>query len=272
MLIQGNTRGERFVRESIAIYSTLGDRMRVIDGIELAGISLMILGKFDEARTLLEEIGTIDNRFLLRNHAFLPLLASVYTHLGQYERGKEFALSGIAEAQQSGTPFVRGFALITRGWSALAENEDQLAHDLFKESSELCEKYDTRDLFTWALAFQGFSAYRLENTENARKILKQAADIAVEVNTFVGKVFAALLSLPLVAQGIQEAQAEIVLAAYAGLKQKPIIANSVFLDHILGQWMETFMAEIPAQIREESSTRGSALSVDEMLASVLSLL
>ena len=44
MLVQGDTQGEQFVRESIAIYNTLGDRMRVVDGIELAAISLMILG------------------------------------------------------------------------------------------------------------------------------------------------------------------------------------------------------------------------------------
>ena len=272
MLIQGNTRGERFVRESIAIYSTLGDRMRVIDGIELAGISLMILGKFDEARSLLEEIGTIDNRFLLRNHASLPLLASVYIHLGQYERGKEFALSGIAEAQQSGTPFVRGFALITLGWSALAENENQHAYDYFKESAELCKKYDTRDLSTWALAFQGFSAYLLGNTDNARQIFKQAAAIAAEINTYVGKAFTALLSLPLAMQGLQEAQKETALTAYAGLKREPLIANSVFLERILGQRMEPLFAEIPAQIREESSKHGITMSNDETLASVLSLL
>ncbi|MDK2982376.1 MAG: hypothetical protein PWQ55_2723 [Chloroflexota bacterium] len=272
MLIQGNMRGEQFVRESIAIYSTLGDRMRVIDGIELAGISLMILGKFDEARLLLEEIGTVDNRFLLRNHAFLPLLSSAYTHLGQYERGNEFALSGIEEAQQSGTPFVRGFALITRGWSALAENKNQLAYDFFKESAELCKKYDTRDLSTWALAFQGFSAYLLGDANDARRIFKQAAAIAAEVNSFVGKVFTALLSLPLAFERIQQAHKEPALAAYAGLKQQPLIANSVFLDHILGQRMEILLAEIPEQVREESSRHGSTLSVDEMLASVLNLL
>jgi predicted ATPase/DNA-binding SARP family transcriptional activator len=269
MLIQGDTQGEQFIRESIAIYNTLGDRMRVVDGIELAAISLMILGKFEEARSLLEEIGNIDNRFILRNHAFLPLLASVYTHLGQYDRAKEYALSGMAEARKSGTPFVKGFALITRGWSALAENEDQLAYDLFKESAALCEKYATRDLSTWALAFQGFTAYRLGKIESARLIFKQAAQIAIEINAFVGKVFIALLSLPVAAQGDQ---GEIVQAAYAKFKQFSIVANSVFLDHILGQRMEALIAEQPPESFEESSKRGSTVSIDEILASVLSLL
>ena len=272
MLVQGDTQGEQFVRESIAIYNTLGDRMRVVDGIELAAISLMILGKFQEARSLLEEIGQVDNRFILRNHAFQPLLASVYTHLGQYERASEYIQTGIAEARQSGTPFVQGFALITSGWSALTENNDQRAYDLFKESAALSEKYATRELSTWAMAFQGFAAYRLGNLDHARRIFNQSAKIATEINTFVGKIFTALLSLPMAAQESQGAQGETMLEAYTGLKQNPIVANSVFFDRIIGQQIESLFADISAQTREEISMRGSALTINEILASMMGLL
>jgi hypothetical protein len=85
----------------------------------------------------------------------------------------------------------------------------------------------------------------------------------------VGKVFSALLSLPLTAQ---EAQGETALALYTGLKQIPIVANSVFIDHIIGRQIEALFADVSVQTREEAVIRGNALTIDEILASTISLL
>jgi hypothetical protein len=119
------------------------------------------------------------------------------------------------------------------------------------------------------LAFQGFAAYRLGKMDSARQTFKRAAEIAKEVNTFVGKVFTTLLSLPLTAQ---EAQGETALALYTGLKQIPIVANSVFIDHIIGRQIEALFADVSVQTREEAVIRGNALTIDEILASTISLL
>ena len=54
--------------------------------------------------------------------------------------------------------------------------------------------------------FQGFAAYRLGNLDHARRIFNQSAKIATEINTYVGKIFTALLSLPMAAQEAQGAQ------------------------------------------------------------------
>ena len=54
-LLQGQIEGERLVRESIAIYHKIGDRVRMAHGFYLAGMSLMTLGAFDEAHSLLGE-------------------------------------------------------------------------------------------------------------------------------------------------------------------------------------------------------------------------
>ena len=133
----------------------------------------------------------------------------------------------------------------------------------------MSEKYATRELSTWAMAFQGFAAYRLGNLDHARRIFNQSAKIATEINTYVGKIFTALLSLPMAAQG---AQGETMLEAYTGLKQNPIVANSVFFDRIIGQQIESLFADISAQTREEISMRGSALPINEILASMMGLL
>ena len=65
-LFQGDIEGERLIRESVAIYNELGERIRILAGTELASIGLLILGYFENVRALLEEVSLAVNRCTVR--------------------------------------------------------------------------------------------------------------------------------------------------------------------------------------------------------------
>ncbi|NMB91108.1 MAG: tetratricopeptide repeat protein, partial [Chloroflexi bacterium] len=268
-LFQGDEGGERLIRESIAIYTELGERIRVLEGVILAGISLMVLGRFEETRALMEEIDTTDARIVYRQDSRQSILSCALAHLGRYAEARDRAETGLALARRLGDAYGLGFALVARGWPALVEGEDARAFDLFRESAEVCDRHGIKEVFTWALSSQGFTAYRLGRPEDARRACVRALQVAVESESFVGMVFSAVFSLPLVA-GL--GAAELAVELQAALYQIPMVANSAFFGDLVLQPMEAFAAGQPRATAVQAQGPGQRPGLDEVMASLLDLL
>ena len=266
-IFQGDEQGELLIRESIAIYTELDERIRILEGVELAGISLMALGRFDETRALIEEIEMTGAGFVYRQDSTLSILSSALVHLGRYIEARDCAEKGLALARRLGDAYGLGFALVARGWLALVAGEDAHAFDLFLESAEVCERHGIKEVFTWALSSQGFAAYRLDKLEDARQACVRALQVAVEINSFVGMVFSATFSLPLVA-GL--GKVELTLDLYAALCQFPMVTNSVFFHDLIQQPIEALTAGRPRVIVTQAKEPEPGL--DGVIASLLDLL
>ncbi len=266
-IFQGDEQGERLIRESIAIYTELGERIRILEGVILAGVSLMALGRFDETRALMEEIGMTDVGFVYRQDSIQSIFSSALVHLGRYAEARDPAEKGLALARRLGDAYGLGFALVARGWLALVENEDTHAFDLFQESAEVCDRHGIKEVLIWALSFQGFAAYRLGKPEDARRACVRALQVAIEIKSFVGMAFSATFGLPLVAD-LREA--ELAVELYAALCQIPMVANSVFFRDLILQPIEALAAGCPqataAQEREQRP------GLNGVIASLLDLL
>ena len=268
-IYQGDEEGERLIRESIAIYTELGERIRMLEGVELAGISLMVLGRFDETRALLEEIEMTDARFVYRQDSMQSILSSALAHLGQYAEAVERADKGLMLARRLGDAYGLGFALVARGWLALVEEEDAQAFDLFRESAAICEQHGIKEVLIWALSSQGFAAYRLGRLEEARRAGVRALQIAVEIKSYVGMVFSATFSLPMAA-GLGEV--ELAIELQAALCRIPMVANSVFFRDLVLQPIEALTAGRPRANTAQVQRRGQRPGLDEVIASLLDLL
>jgi tetratricopeptide (TPR) repeat protein len=265
-LFQGDIEGERLIRESVAIYTAMGDRLRVLEGIELASIALMVLGRFEEARALMEEMGMADARSIIRNDAAQSVLASALIHLGKHAEARDRAEVGLALARRLGDAYGLGFALLVRGWLALVDGENARAFDLFRESARVCEQHDLKDVFTWARSSQGFAAHRLGNLDSAQQAIATALQTAVEIESFVGMVFAVTFSLPLV---VDMSGSELAVELHTAICQFPMMANSHFFGDLICDPLEALAAELPPEVAARAKERGQGLGLDDMVGVIL---
>jgi tetratricopeptide (TPR) repeat protein len=265
-LFQGDIEGERLIRESAAIYSDLGEQLRVLEGIELASVALMVLGCFDEAHALMEELGMADARSIIRRDVNQSVLASTLIHLGRYEEARDRAQTGLDLARQLGDSYGLGFALLVRGWLALADGENAAAYGFFQESVEVCEQHDLKDVFTWARSSQGFAAHRLGDLPVAQQAIAAALQIAVEIESFVGMVFTATFSLPLIAD---LGGPELTVELHTAIRQFPMVANSVFFGDLVLKPIEALAAELPPEVAARAKERGQGLGLDEVVGVIL---
>jgi DNA-binding SARP family transcriptional activator/predicted ATPase len=265
-LFQGQIEGERLIRECRTIYAALGDHISLVESSDQASMALMMLGRYDKARDLMQERVTIDNRMEFRQDALHSLLASALIHLGEYQEARVHAQVGLDLARQVGDAFGLGFALVVRGWLALVDGQYESAYSLFRESAEHCETHSLKELLSWALAFQGLTEQRLGKLKSARTHLVGALRTALEIKSFVGITFALTSSIPLTANlGTRERAIE----RYAVVSQYPMVANSAWFDDLVGQQIEAIAAELSPDIVALAEERGQRQELDTVAAEVL---
>ncbi len=267
-LFKGDYQGEAQIRESVSLYTKMGDYQKVVDGVGLAGVALMILGKFEEGRSLIEETVMTDPRLTFRQEETESVLACAYMHLGDYEKAHQLAKSGLKNARQLGNPFAMSFSLLMSGWLALIEGENNRAFELFEESGTLSDRHGLKDVYTWALASQCFAATLLGDIPGAQKAMKGALDTAVEIESYIGMVFSGIYGLPLVTE---LGGAELGIELYAALATIPIMANSVLFTEQIGKRCQTAAEGLPARTVAAAQARGEKLDLAEIIAKINAL-
>jgi tetratricopeptide (TPR) repeat protein len=231
-IFQGDYQGESLIRKSVAIYTELGERIRVLEGIQLAGIALMVLGRFEETRTLMEELGMADDRIYLRGDSNQSILASALIHLGRYDEARDHTQKGLALARKMGDPYSIGFANLVTGWLAIHDGDYILAEHFLWEGASVCEEHKIMDVYCWALATGGFAAHQLGKAGEARKTFIRANNVSLEIDSLVGKVFSLILCLPIL---IKTGHAELALEINNQLQNYPMIENSVFFRDLIDE-------------------------------------
>ena len=217
-IFQGDYRGESLIRQSVAIYTELGERIRVFEGIQLAGIALMVLGRFEETRSLMEEIRMTDDKIYLRGDSNKSILASALIHLGRYDEARPHTKKGLALAKKMGDPYSIGFANVVTGWLAIHDADFVSAERVLKEGAAISEEHGIMDVYCWALASAGFAAYQQGKTVEARETFIKVINISLELDSLVGKIFSLTLCLPLI---VESNHPELALEINQQLRKKP---------------------------------------------------
>jgi len=229
----------------------------------------MVLGHFEEARVLIAEMGMADARSVYRQDAIQSILGSALIHLGRTSEARDRAEKGLSLARRLGDPYGLGFALVVQGWVALVAGGQARAVELFRESAAICEQHAIKDVYTWARASQGFATHRLGQPTAAQEMLTAALQIAVEIKSFVGMIFAVTFSLPLIADlgGVA-----LAIELNAALSQFPMVANSCFFSALIQQPIETLSTEMTAAIVTAAKARGESRDLEAIVGLVLETL
>jgi DNA-binding SARP family transcriptional activator/predicted ATPase len=265
-LFQGQINGEHLVRESLALYNELDDRVSMSEGFYQAILAMLVLGRYEDARSLLEEKNAIDKGHGLRQDATHVLLADTLIITGNYEEARFHAQKGLELARRMGDTFIIGAALVIRGWLALADGVFETACDLFQECAEHCRTYDQKDLLSWALAFLSFAQWRSGQSELAQTSFSEALGIAVEIESFVGTVFALTCGLPVIAKFHS---IELALACYAAVSGYPTVSNAKFFDDLIGGHVAALKSGLSPEAVAQAATRGRELGLEGVVAEVL---
>ena len=264
-LFQGDVTGEKYIRESLKLYSEFGQQ--VMRTVEIASIALIVLGKFEEARTLIEERAQMDLRIPFRQDSIQSVYAAILIHLGRYDESRDYVQIKTGQVTHIANSYSFGFALVARGWLALIDNDFAYADDLFRQSAEQCDQYDLKDIYTWALSSQGLTKYRSGNLPAAQKIFLKCFQATDENVGFVGKAFTAAFSLPVI---MALDGGELAVELYYALQQIPMFANSVFFGEFIRQDVEKFASDLPKEVIDRLKEGGQALELDDIIQKVFS--
>jgi tetratricopeptide (TPR) repeat protein len=259
-LLQGDKRGEQYVKESLALSADLGNRVSMTAGFYQAIMALMLLGSFAEARSLLEEKNTLEQGRGFRQDTTHTLLADTLISLGNYENARFHAVAGLELARRLGDEFVLGYALIVRGWLALAEEDHETARDYFQESAQHCHDCNLKELLSLALSFLGFTQRELGQHQLGLSYSSAALRIALETRSFFGAVFTLTSSVPLIADCIA---GDLALECHAAVSDFPMIANSRFFDDVIGLRVATIESDLPPDVAAQAKERGRQHQVME---------
>ncbi len=265
-LFQGQYEGERLVRESIAIYREIGDYVSMLNGFYVASLALMTLGAYNEAYALLDENLSLDKDTGSRSDMADVLQSDVKVHLGRYEQGRAQAEGGLNVAREIGDTLNVGFALIALGWEALVREACVEAQTLFRESVDACQSVGQQDMLSWALAFLGYADRGLGQFTQAKRHLFQAIQIAVDIRSFAGLVFALPGIALLLADLDQKARA---VELYALASRYPMVSNSRWFADVVGRPIGAVAAALPPDVVTAAEEQGQARDLDVTIAELL---
>jgi predicted ATPase/DNA-binding SARP family transcriptional activator len=265
LLYQGQLEGERLVREGIAIYQEIGDRMGIAGGLNTAGVGLLSLGEFAEAHTFLEQGVALYNDLGISDPLANMWLGGAKVHLGQYEQGRAWGQTALDTARALDRSFV-GFPLIVLGWAALVEGAYAEAQRLFRESADACQDAEQQELLSWVLAFLGYADRGLGQLAQAEGHLRQALQMAAEIESFVGLAF----TLPGIALLLADlGQEERAVELYALASRYPVVANSRWFEDVVGRPVSAIAATLPLDVVAAAEERGRARDLDTTVAELL---
>jgi predicted ATPase/DNA-binding SARP family transcriptional activator len=270
-LFQGQLDGERLVRESVAIYQEIGDLASMADGFYIASLALMTLGAFDEAHSLLDENVAVYRAIGGRSDIADVLQSGVKVHLGQYEQGRAQAENGLNVAREIGDLLNVGFALIVLGWTALVREAYTKAQTLFQESVDVCRSIGHQEMSSWALTFLGYADRGLGRFVQAGEHFCQALQIAIEIQSFSGLLFALGGVVLLIADAGRSAQSqeERAVELYALASRHAAVANSRWFEDVVGRHVSDVAAALPPDVVAAAEERGRARDLDTTMAELL---
>jgi predicted ATPase/DNA-binding SARP family transcriptional activator len=262
-LLQGHLEAaERHHRESVA-------RCREVDlrgeiearQLDALGGTLSALGRFAEARSLLEEglavciaMGMPTFGALVKNH--LGLLAEM--HLGRYGEARARGQASLRTGRELDHQSLIALSHLLLGCVALVRREDDQALGLLRESVGVHRGTGHLYRLSLALAALGMAdAGRGDRTE-AAQVLREALQIVAQTGSF--------LALGWVIPGV----VALLLELYAmACSRYPFVGASRWFEDVIGRQVAAAATELPLAVVEAARVRGKARDQAETVTELL---
>ncbi len=271
-LLRGHLeQAERYHRESFALCRRMGFRRETLTR-QLAGLSatLSALGRFTEARTLLEEALAVCTETGMPTFGcwLQPrpgLLADL--HLGRYERALASGQAGLDQARELDLQPVIGRSQLLLGCVALARKADAEAQGLLRESVAVFRRGGEQYELSWALAVLGMALGGPGEASEATQCLREALQLVAETQSFLALGWV----VPgVVATLLDRGQMERAVELYAmACSHFPFVAESRWFEDVIGLRVAAAAADLPAAAVKAAQTRGQVRDQAETVTELL---
>jgi DNA-binding SARP family transcriptional activator/predicted ATPase len=248
---------EDLIEQCLAVSLEPGCRAEEAERLSGSGWILTMLGRFAEGASRLKESTTIWQDLGLPNQAVrlgVPLgLAQM--HLGNCQEAHTLVEAGLHDAEGSGDRGRAGFALLARGWVAMVRGAPAKAQKMLSDGAAIFLALGERSELGEALALLGYADLALGQVAQAREHLCKALRLATNNHFFLPAIYALpATALLLVARG----ESERGVALHALVSRFPFVANSRWMDDIVGRPIAVAAASLPAGAVTKAEERGRA--------------
>ncbi|MCD6344495.1 MAG: tetratricopeptide repeat protein [Anaerolineae bacterium] len=241
------------IQESIAIRQETGDIFGLANGLRNLGMTSLAQGKFSAARSLLEKSLAIFGDLGFRYSLETAMVGVAEIHLGRYEQARILAQRGLDISQETGFGRGRGFSLILLGELALVSKDYAAARSSLRESIAVYREIGQREKLIWAYADLGRAALGLGDTRQARRHLRQALQMATQIQAFLSTMLALAATAFLLAE---RGQRERAVELYALASRYPYVGNSRWFEDVFGRHIAAVAATLPPDVVAAAQARG----------------
>ena len=265
LLFLGDRKGEKMVRESLSLFSELGDGMSGRSATVQACSSLFILGMYEEACDLLQKNSSL-NTYNLRQDSFNTIFAISLIHTGNYEEARLYVEKGVTFARELGEAHAENLALNMQSWFFIYEKDFEKAEKVLHESLLNSHKHNVKEMESLALSLLALIWVLMKKNGKILSHIQKAIQIAEEINSYTSKLFAlASFSLFLSVFGDRK----LGYAVYAYAWQYPLLCNSVWWKDHVGLKIEELAEELPGDEIELAKIRFTEMTLDDVISSVM---
>jgi predicted ATPase/DNA-binding SARP family transcriptional activator len=270
-LLRGHLReAERYHQQSLASGQELGlYRETEVGLLYLLGTTYSVLGRFTEARSLLQEGLDVSTETGLWGfgailHSWLGLSAEM--HLGRYQEARTWGEVGLRTSQELDYRRAIGLSHLLLGCVALARKEDK-ALGLLDESVAVHRGSGLWYGFCQALAALGMAAIARGDRTQAVQVLREALQIVAETGSFLalGWVIPGVVAI-LLDQGQTERAVELYAMASS---HYPFVVESRWFEDVIGQRVAAAAAALPPAVVEAAHARGEVRDPAETVRELL---
>ncbi|MGD8793069.1 MAG: BTAD domain-containing putative transcriptional regulator [Anaerolineae bacterium] len=252
----------RLARESITLCREIGDRGGVAFGVSDLGQTLLSLGRFAEARALLDDSPAIGDNLGFFSVSARYSLGLALAGLGRYEEAGEQGRAALTLAHEMGLWSHAGLANCLLGFVALAGEAYARATSLFEESAVAFRRAGQELHGGWALAGLGYAFRALDQPSRAGQCLCDALRLSTRA---AGQEADQLLMLALPALALLQAdlgQKERAVTLWAWASQYPFVAHSSLFEDLAGRQISAVAAGLPPEVVEAARARGQRRDLD----------
>jgi tetratricopeptide (TPR) repeat protein len=255
--------------ESIAIAREIGNRQELAHSLVELGAINTSLGRFKEAHSALEESQEISRRLGDQwcTVSSNVRLGTVEMHLGQYEDARRRGRESMRMARRTGHMDEIRQSLLLSGSVALARQLFIEAQVFLDEGTADIDQIRRLDDWGWGMTLLVLAACRLGRLDQAREVVTSILQRASEVGEAVPAYW---ISLSAAFYFAERGDYEGAVATYARASSHPLVAQSKWLEDVIGRYIEAAAATLPEKVAAAAEARGlnsdSQASVSELLA------
>jgi tetratricopeptide (TPR) repeat protein len=241
----------------------------VASGISDLAVTLLWLGEFAQAESLLEESPALHHNLGFYSASSNMLQSQARAHLGRYGEARAQAQAALALSREIGHRPHIGLACWLQGCLLLAEGAHSEAQLLFQESAQHFREMERGEELGWALAGLACAEHALDNHTQARQFLREILGICTEIGSMAVPLLPTFTLMTTALWLADQGEVERAVELYALASRYPYVARSRWCQDFFERPITEAAASLPPASVKAAEERGRSRDMMATLSELL---